>query len=90
MLAPAAMLAQDAVAELAYTAAEIAQYEFIASADDLDAAGVAAVGAAHRKGQCMVDEGIDCLRRVERLPARREQRITDLAAYRRSLQRRRQ
>jgi len=46
VLAPAAMLAQDAVAELAYTAAEIAQYEFIAAGDDLDAARIAAVGAA--------------------------------------------
>ena len=47
VLAPAAMLAQNAIAELAYTAAEIAQYVFIAAGDDLDAAGVAAVGAAH-------------------------------------------
>ena len=84
------MIAQNTIAELAYTAAEIAQYVFIAAGDNFDAAGVATVGAANRKGQCAVDEVVNRLRRVEGPAARREQRIPDLAAYRRFLQRRRQ
>src|SRR6516164_8375064 len=84
------MIAQNTIAELAYTAAEIAQYVFIAAGDNFDAAGVATVGAANRKGQCAVDKVVNRLRRVEGPAARREQYIPDLAAYRRFLQRRRQ
>jgi len=40
VLAPAAMLAQNAIAELAYTAAEITQYVFIAAGDNFDAARI--------------------------------------------------
>jgi hypothetical protein len=39
------VLAQNAITELAYTAAEIAQYVFITAGDNLDAARIAAVGA---------------------------------------------
>src|SRR6266851_3199032 len=84
------MLAQQAGAEFTYTSAEITQYVFIAAGDDLDAARVAAKGAAHRKRQRVVDEGIDRLRRIECAPPRRKQRIPDLAAYRLLTQRRRQ
>ena len=84
------MLTQDAVAELAYPAAEIAQNAFIVAGDHLDAARIAAVGAAHRKGQCIVDKGVDCFRSVEGPPARREQRITDFASNEVLAQRRRQ
>jgi hypothetical protein len=44
------MLAQNAITELAYTGPEIAQYVLIAASDNLDAARIAAVDAAHRKG----------------------------------------
>ena len=59
------MLAQDAVAELAYAGAEIAQHVFIAAGDNLGAGRVAAVGAADRKGQDLIHKGIDILRCVE-------------------------
>jgi hypothetical protein len=45
-----AMLAQNTVAELAYTRSEIAQNILIAASDNLDAARIAAIGAAQRKG----------------------------------------
>src|ERR1700738_4814801 len=84
------MLPQQAGAEFASTGAEITQHVFIAAGDDLDAARVAAKGAAHRKRQRVVDKGIDRFRRIECAPARREQRIADLAAYCLLTQRRRQ
>src|SRR6266404_178244 len=84
------MLPQQAGAEFAYAGAEIAQHVFIAVGDDLDAARVAAKGAAHRKRQRVVDEGIDRLRRIECTPARRKQCVADLAAYRLLAQRCRQ
>src|SRR6516225_10639657 len=90
MLASPAMLGEDMVAEFAYTAAEVAQYVFVAAGDDLEAASVAAEGTAHRKGQRMVDEGVDRLRRLERPPARCEQRLADLPAHRPLPQRGRQ
>src|ERR1700687_4419096 len=84
------MLPQQAGAEFAYPGAEITQHVFIAAGNDLDAARIAAKGAAHRKRQRVVDEGIDRLWRLERAPSPRKQRITDLAASRLLRQRRRQ
>src|SRR6516165_8263865 len=68
------------VAEFAQTGAEVANNILVTAGDDLHTAGVAAKGAAHRKWQPAVDEGIDRRLGLERLPASGEERIADLGA----------
>src|SRR5439155_4348364 len=80
----------DVIAELAQPAAEVAQQELVAAGGDLDAAGIAAKGAADRKWQVAVDKAVDRFRRRQVAVARGNQRLTDLAAYRIAPQRRRQ
>ena len=60
MLPLTAVLAQNAIAELAYTAAEIAQYVFIAAGENLDAAriGLGTGSALDKLGRPVIEKPI--------------------------------
>src|SRR5215469_2117622 len=89
VLALGAMLPEHAVAEFAYARAEITQQVFIAAADNFDAARVAAKGAANRKGQRLVDKGVNGFRRVEPMANGSQEGVADFAPYGVFVQRRR-
>src|SRR6266446_2987420 len=77
MRAARAVLAENLIAKLAHPGAEIADEIFVPAGDDLDAAGVAAKGAADREGQVAVDKAVDRLGGSEAAAARGEQRVAD-------------
>src|SRR4051812_2722756 len=84
------VLRYDLVAEFADAGAEIAQEIIVAAAADLDAAGIAAERAAHRKRQLAVDNGVDRFGVGDAALARRQQRVADLRSHRHLAERRRE
>src|SRR5258708_1013923 len=76
------MLRDQRVSELAHPRPEIAQHILVATGFDLDAARIAAVGAANREREFIRDEAVDRLGTVELVPALSDQRVMKLAANR--------
>src|SRR5712692_5005239 len=81
---------ENVIAKFAQPGAEIAYEILVAAGDDLDAAGVAAKGAADREGQVTVDKAVDRLGGGQAAAACGEQRVADFRADRTMPQRRRQ
>src|SRR4029077_7083336 len=76
-----AIATEDVIAEFADPGAQVAQEMLVPAGSDLDAARIAAKGAADREWQLALDKPVDRLRGAELAAASGEERVTDFRAH---------